>query len=174
MQSILKHTLSWSQKAVPCFILPTWKRQVSDSQGQSGLCVGGNNLWDQTSCDLIRTKMSPHPVKDIDMERKEELILAKQLRASRVTILPRVSKCTLVLISIKHYFFEGCKRFLCSEKSTQASTTTNSKTTTKICGKGSKPNSFKVLGPMYGLVNTNRSEHSNSGCRKSIYATLWS
>ena len=35
--------------------------------------------------------MSPHPVKDVDMERKEELILAKQLRAARVTILPKVS-----------------------------------------------------------------------------------
>merc|ERR1711970_893 len=33
--------------------------------------------------------MSPHPVKDIDMDRKEELIMAKQLRAARVTILPR-------------------------------------------------------------------------------------
>ena len=123
MQSILKHTLSWSQKAVPCFILPTRNRQVSDSQGQSGLCVGGNNLWDQRCCDLIsncylirtfdlirtcyliRTNMSPHPVKDIDMERKEELILAKQLRASRVTILPRVSKCALFSISFNQSFF---------------------------------------------------------------------
>ena len=34
--------------------------------------------------------MAPHPVKDVDMERKEELILAKQLRAARVTILPKV------------------------------------------------------------------------------------
>ena len=34
--------------------------------------------------------MSPHPLKDVDMERKEELILAKQLRAARVTILPKV------------------------------------------------------------------------------------
>ena len=34
--------------------------------------------------------MSPHPVKDVDMERKEELILAKQLRAARVSILPKV------------------------------------------------------------------------------------
>ena len=34
--------------------------------------------------------MTPHPVRDVDMERKEELILAKQLRAARVTILSRV------------------------------------------------------------------------------------
>ena len=34
--------------------------------------------------------MAPHPVRDVDMERKEELILAKQLRAARVTILSRV------------------------------------------------------------------------------------
>ena len=36
------------------------------------------------------SKMAPHPVKDVDLERKEELILAKQLRAARVTILPKV------------------------------------------------------------------------------------
>ena len=36
------------------------------------------------------TVMAPHPVRDVDMERKEELILAKQLRAARVTILSRV------------------------------------------------------------------------------------
>ena len=34
--------------------------------------------------------MTPHPLKDIDLERKEELIMAKQLRAARVTILPKV------------------------------------------------------------------------------------
>merc|ERR1719342_234944 len=33
--------------------------------------------------------MTPHPLKDIDLERKEELIMAKQLRAARVTILPK-------------------------------------------------------------------------------------
>jgi hypothetical protein len=31
-------------------------------------------------------------VVEVDMDRKEELILAKQLRACRVSILPRVSK----------------------------------------------------------------------------------
>ena len=36
------------------------------------------------------TVMTPHPLRDVDMERKEELILAKQLRAARVTILSRV------------------------------------------------------------------------------------
>jgi len=38
--------------------------------------------------------MAPQPNKDskeVDMERKEELILAKQLRACRVSILPKVS-----------------------------------------------------------------------------------
>lgn len=38
--------------------------------------------------------MAPHPMKDADkdfLERKEELMIAKQLRQSRVTILPRVS-----------------------------------------------------------------------------------
>jgi hypothetical protein len=36
--------------------------------------------------------MPPHPERDvgIDLERKEELILAKQLRACRVSILPKV------------------------------------------------------------------------------------
>ena len=38
--------------------------------------------------------MAPQPNKDskeVDMDRKEELILAKQLRACRVSILPKVS-----------------------------------------------------------------------------------
>jgi hypothetical protein len=38
--------------------------------------------------------MAPQPAVDrvveVDMDRKEELILAKQLRACRVSILPRV------------------------------------------------------------------------------------
>ena len=34
--------------------------------------------------------MPPHPTVELDVERKEELILAKQLRACRVSILPRV------------------------------------------------------------------------------------
>lgn len=41
-------------------------------------------------CDDSGSEMAPHPVRDVDMERKEELILAKQLRAARVTILSRV------------------------------------------------------------------------------------
>ena len=36
--------------------------------------------------------MPPHPT--VDAERKEELILAKQLRACRVSILPRVGSLT--------------------------------------------------------------------------------
>ena len=40
--------------------------------------------------------MSPHPLKDVDMERKEELILAKQLRAARVSILPKVKRVLLI------------------------------------------------------------------------------
>ena len=42
-------------------------------------------VWDDRG-----SEMAPHPVRDVDMERKEELILAKQLRAARVTILSRV------------------------------------------------------------------------------------
>ena len=53
--------------------------------------MGGNNLVSNKTLDLISFKMSPHPVKDIDLDRKEELIMAKQLRAARVTILPKVS-----------------------------------------------------------------------------------
>lgn len=34
--------------------------------------------------------MAPHPMKEVDQERKEELMIAKQLRQSRVTILPRM------------------------------------------------------------------------------------
>ena len=41
------------------------------------------------------TVMTPHPLRDVDMERKEELILAKQLRAARVTILSRVGKFSI-------------------------------------------------------------------------------
>ena len=47
------------------------------------------------------TVMTPHPVRDVDMERKEELILAKQLRAARVTILSRVGNLS---ISIKYFY----------------------------------------------------------------------
>ena len=48
--------------------------------------------------------MSPHPVKDVDMERKEELILAKQLRAARVNILPKVSKGRRSIIESYHFY----------------------------------------------------------------------
>ena len=38
---------------------------------------------------MIGVKMPPHPT--VDAERKEELILAKQIRGCTVSILPRVS-----------------------------------------------------------------------------------
>ena len=38
---------------------------------------------------VIGVKMPPHPT--VDAERKEELILAKQIRGCTVSILPRVS-----------------------------------------------------------------------------------
>ena len=44
--------------------------------------------------------MAPHPLKDVDLERKEELILAKQLRAARVTILPKVSSHVVIPLTM--------------------------------------------------------------------------
>lgn len=77
----------------------------SRPSGGSGVSVSviiipdtGSNLdhdhpeWHLKPLIQICLTMSPHPVKDVDMERKEELILAKQLRAARVTILPKVRK----------------------------------------------------------------------------------
>ena len=40
--------------------------------------------------------MAPQPTVEVDLERKEELILAKQLRACRVNILPRVGRVSLL------------------------------------------------------------------------------
>merc|ERR1712013_794068 len=65
--------------------------QGSHCHGESGDRVGGQNyflVWNKIFFKNSE-KMTPHPLKDIDLERKEELIMAKQLRAARVTILPK-------------------------------------------------------------------------------------
>ena len=48
-----------------------------------------NKLPSSVKRVVIGVKMPPHPT--VDAERKEELILAKQIRGCTVSILPRVS-----------------------------------------------------------------------------------
>lgn len=56
--------------------------------------------------------MAPHPETSvIDLERKEELIMAKQLRACRVTILPKESHSVMVMLerNLTIHIFPGGK-----------------------------------------------------------------
>ena len=43
----------------------------------------------------------PTPTRELDLERKEELIMAKHLRAARVTILAKVG---YPLVKVKYFF----------------------------------------------------------------------
>ena len=65
-----------------------------------------------TECCVADSAMAPHPLKDVDLERKEELILAKQLRAARVTILPKVSSHVAITLTMTKLFSMTVKDFL--------------------------------------------------------------
>ena len=114
--------------------------------------------------------MSPHPVKDVDMERKEELILAKQLRAARVNILPKVIKGGRLLIKATHLSFlvthktsssQLCAAS-CSASSSEAEDSScheslllllrrqrvPSVSQPEVCGQGPEPSGAPLLEPM--------------------------
>ena len=116
--------------------------------------------------------MSPHPVKDVDMERKEELILAKQLRAARVSILPKVSigrtinNHNLPLLSFLVAHKTGSSQLCaasCSASSSEAEDSSCHESLPllllgrqrvpgvpqpEVCGQGSEPGGAPLLEPM--------------------------
>ena len=62
---------------------------------------------------LVSYKMAPHPHKvELDLDRKEELLIAKQLRACRVNILPRVRFCFTCCSSYLMLLFPECWQLL--------------------------------------------------------------